>query len=52
VRQLHAYYFVAPAHNFDLPKVRRFRDWLREVCQQFPPPEGERLEPQEDTKRC
>ena len=45
VRQQHSYYFVAPAQNFDLPKVRRFRDWLREVCQQFPPPEGERLEP-------
>jgi LysR family glycine cleavage system transcriptional activator len=46
VRQLHSYYFVAPPQNFDLPKVRRFRDWLREVCSQFPPPEGERLEPQ------
>lgn len=45
VRQQHAYYFVAPAQNFELPKVRRFRDWLREVCSQFPPPEGERLEP-------
>jgi LysR family glycine cleavage system transcriptional activator len=45
VRQRHAYYFVAPPHNFELPKVIRFRDWLREVCSQFPPPEGERLEP-------
>lgn len=45
VRQQHAYYFVAPAQNFELPKVRRFRDWLREVCSEFPPPEGERLEP-------
>jgi len=45
VRQQHAYYFVAPPQNFDLPKVRRFRDWLREVCNEFPPPEGERLEP-------
>jgi LysR family glycine cleavage system transcriptional activator len=45
VRQQHAYHFVAPAQNFELPKVRRFRDWLREVCSQFPPPEGERLEP-------
>ncbi|PZN32541.1 MAG: transcriptional regulator [Proteobacteria bacterium] len=45
VRQDHAYYFVAPAHHFELPKVRRFRDWLKEVCRQFPPPEGERLEP-------
>ena len=46
VRQHNSYYFVAPAHNFDLPKVNRFRDWLRDVCGQFPPPEGERLEPQ------
>lgn len=45
VRQLNAYYFVAPPHNFDLPKVRRFRDWLHAVCSEFPPPEGERLEP-------
>ena len=46
VRQSNSYYFVAPAHNFEVPKVIRFRDWLREVCNQFPPPEGERLEPQ------
>lgn len=46
VRQHHAYYFVAPAHNFDLPKVIHFRDWLREVCNEFPPPEGEKLEPE------
>jgi LysR family glycine cleavage system transcriptional activator len=45
VRQAKSYYFVAPAHNFDLPKVIRFRDWLREVCSQFEPPEGEKLEP-------
>jgi LysR family glycine cleavage system transcriptional activator len=45
VRQLNSYYFVAPAHNFEVPKVIRFRDWLREVCSEFPPPEGERLEP-------
>jgi LysR family glycine cleavage system transcriptional activator len=45
VREQHSYYFVAPPQNFALPKVRRFRDWLREVCNQFPPPEGERLEP-------
>lgn len=48
VRQSNSYYFVAPAHNFELPKVTRFRDWLHEVCSQFPPPEGERLEPQEE----
>lgn len=46
VRQHNSYYFVAPAHNFEVPKVIRFRDWLREVCSEFPPPEGERLEPQ------
>jgi LysR family glycine cleavage system transcriptional activator len=46
VRQHNSYYFVAPSHNFDLPKVIRFRDWLLEVCGQFPPPEGERLEPE------
>lgn len=46
VRQHYAYYFVAPPNNFDLPKVVRFHDWLREVCSQFAPPEGERLEPQ------
>jgi LysR family transcriptional regulator, glycine cleavage system transcriptional activator len=45
VRQIHSYYFVAPPQNFELPKVLRFRDWLREVCSEFPPPEGERLEP-------
>lgn len=45
VRQHQSYYFVAPAHHFELPKVIRFHHWLREVCNQFPPPEGERLEP-------
>lgn len=45
VRQHYAYYFVAPPSNFDLPKVVRFHDWLREVCGEFAPPEGERLEP-------
>lgn len=46
VRQHNSYYFVAPPHHFELPKVIRFRDWLRDVCNQFPPPEGERLEPE------
>lgn len=45
VRQKAAYYFVAPGHHFDLPKVMRFHDWLVECCRQFPAPEGERLEP-------
>ncbi|HEX7012259.1 MAG TPA: transcriptional regulator GcvA [Steroidobacteraceae bacterium] len=48
VRQRNAYYFVAPPHNFELPKVRHFRDWLKQVCSQFPPPEGERLEPEKE----
>ncbi|MET0659610.1 MAG: transcriptional regulator GcvA [Steroidobacteraceae bacterium] len=47
VRQRSAYYFVAPAPHFELPKVIRLRDWLLECCRQFPPPEGERLEPQD-----
>jgi LysR family transcriptional regulator, glycine cleavage system transcriptional activator len=46
VRQLNSYYFVAPPQNFELPKVIHFRDWLREVCSEFPPPEGEKLEPE------
>jgi LysR family glycine cleavage system transcriptional activator len=45
VRQKAAYYYVAPPHHFELPKVIKFRDWLLECCRQFPPPEGERLEP-------
>lgn len=48
VRQHNSYYFVAPSHHFELPKVLHFRDWLREVCSQFPPPEGEKLEPEAD----
>jgi LysR family glycine cleavage system transcriptional activator len=47
VRQKSAYYFVAPPHQFDLPKVQHFRDWIMECCQQFAPPEGQRLEPNE-----
>jgi len=47
VRQKSAYYFVAPPHQFELPKVLHFRDWLLECCRQFAPPEGERLEPDE-----
>jgi len=45
VRQRSAYYFVAPPEHFDLPKVQRFHEWLTSCCQQFLPPEGERLEP-------
>ncbi len=33
-----AYYFVAPPHYFDMPKVSIFRAWLEECCQAFPTP--------------
>jgi LysR family glycine cleavage system transcriptional activator len=44
VRQRAAYYFVAPPEHFELPKVQRFHEWLSHCCQQFLPPEGERLD--------
>jgi len=47
VRQHASYYFVAPPHHFDLPKVFHLRDWLAECCARFPPPDGERFEPVE-----
>ena len=34
-----AYYFVAPPHYFDMPKVAVFRDWLEECCRVFPMPD-------------
>jgi len=33
-----SYYFVAPPHYFDLPKVAAFRDWLLDHFKQFEPP--------------
>jgi LysR family glycine cleavage system transcriptional activator len=33
-----SYYFVAPSHYFDLPKVAAFRDWLLDQFRQFQPP--------------
>jgi len=45
VRQQAAYFFVAPPHHLELPKVAHFRDWLRECCAGFPSPEAERFEP-------
>ena len=33
-----AYYFVAPPHYFDLPKVVVFRTWLQEQFDRFEPP--------------
>jgi LysR family glycine cleavage system transcriptional activator len=47
VRQRAAYYLVAPPEHFALPKLERFHAWLSSCCQQFLPPEGERLEPAE-----
>ncbi|MDZ4730411.1 MAG: transcriptional regulator GcvA [Xanthomonadales bacterium] len=34
-----SYYFVSPAHYFNLPKVKIFRQWLLDHCARFPPPE-------------
>lgn len=34
-----SYYFVAPAHYFDLPKVAAFRDWIVGHCERFERPE-------------
>jgi LysR family glycine cleavage system transcriptional activator len=36
-----AYYFVAPDHYFDMPKVALFRAWLEECCNAFPAPESD-----------
>ena len=33
-----AYYFVAPTHYFDLPKVVAFRSWLLDQFNRFEPP--------------
>jgi LysR family glycine cleavage system transcriptional activator len=35
-----SYYFVAPPHYFDLPKVAAFRDWLLDHFSQFEQPTG------------
>jgi LysR family glycine cleavage system transcriptional activator len=34
-----SYYFVAPAHYYDLPKVVAFRDWILDHCKRFELPE-------------
>jgi len=34
------YWFVAPQHYFDMPKVAVFHDWLRESVKAFPAPDG------------
>jgi LysR family glycine cleavage system transcriptional activator len=35
-----SYYFVAPPHYYDLPKVANFRDWLMGHCERFELPEA------------
>jgi LysR family glycine cleavage system transcriptional activator len=35
-----SYYFVAPAHYFDLPKVAAFRNWIVGHCERFERPEA------------
>jgi LysR family glycine cleavage system transcriptional activator len=34
-----SYYFVAPTHYYDLPKVANFRDWILGHCERFERPE-------------
>jgi LysR family glycine cleavage system transcriptional activator len=34
-----SYYFVAPLHYYDLPKVAAFRDWILGHCERFELPE-------------
>ena len=38
VRTEWSYYFVAPPHYFELPKVKVFRQWMVELCEQFEKP--------------
>ena len=39
VRTDWSYYFVAPPHYYDLPKVTAFRDWIMGHCDRFERPE-------------
>jgi LysR family glycine cleavage system transcriptional activator len=39
VRTDWSYYFVAPPHYYDLPKVATFRDWIMGHCERFERPE-------------
>ncbi len=41
-----AYYFVAPDHYFDMPKVAVFRAWLEDCCHAFPAPETDGVDGQ------
>ncbi len=38
VKSEFSYYFVAPRHYFDMPKVAEFRAWLEKGCEAFPKP--------------
>jgi LysR family glycine cleavage system transcriptional activator len=35
-----SYYFVAPPHYYDLPKVAAFRDWIVGHCEEFERPDA------------
>ncbi len=37
-----AYYFLAPPHYFEMPKIALFRAWLEECCRAFPTPEADK----------
>jgi LysR family glycine cleavage system transcriptional activator len=39
VRTDWSYYFVAPPHYYDLPKVVAFRNWIMDHCKRFERPE-------------
>ena len=39
VRTDWSYYFVAPPHYYDLPKVAAFREWIMGHCERFERPE-------------
>ena len=39
VRTDWSYYFVAPPHYYDLPKVAAFRNWIIDHCERFERPE-------------
>ena len=39
VRTDWSYYFVAPPHYYDLPKVAAFRDWIMDHCATFERPD-------------
>jgi LysR family glycine cleavage system transcriptional activator len=39
VRTDWSYYFAAPPHYYDLPKVAAFRNWITDHCERFERPE-------------